>query len=80
MKIGYIGITFFILILLFVFFLFFKKKIRSPQKFSNLSLLGIALVVVSMLFNEGNRYIGYAIMSAGIVITVIAAIRAKKER
>ena len=79
MEIGYIGITFFVLLVLFIFFLFFKKKVKNPQKFSNLSLLGIALVVTSMFYNEGDHYIGYAMMGLGIIVTVIAALKAKKE-
>ena len=80
MEIGYIGITFFVLLLIFIFFLFFKKKVKNPQKFSNLSLLGIALVVTSMFYSESDHYIGYALMGAGIVVTVIAALKEKKEQ
>lgn len=80
MEIGYRGIAFFTLILIFIFSLSFKKKVKNPQKFSNLSVLGIAFVVISMFFSEGNRYIGYTMMGAGILVTLIAAIRAQKEQ
>jgi len=79
MEIGYIGITFFVLLLVFAFYLVFKKKARDQKEFSNLGLLGIALVVVSMFFNEISQPIGYVIMGSGVIVAVIGAFEEKKE-
>lgn len=72
-------IVFIVIVLLFVFFLVFRKKFPRNKRFSNLELLGLMLVIVSMFFSDTNRYLGYGIMGAGIIVAVYAAISESKR-
>ena len=72
-------IVFVVIVLLFIFFLIFRKKFPRNKRFTNIELLGLMLVIVSMFFSDANRYLGYGIMGAGIIIAVYAAIRESKR-
>ncbi len=73
-------IVFAVIILLLIFFFVFRKKYPRNKRFTNYELLGIMLVIVSMFFSDANRYLGYGIMGAGIIIAVYAAVRENRRK
>jgi hypothetical protein len=51
---------------------------RQYHKPSNLSILGMSLVVLGIIFGD-DRIIGYSFIGVGVVLSVIEAIRNRKQ-
>ena len=51
------------------------KQYRKP---SNLAILGMSLVVLGIIFGD-DRLIGYSFIGVGVILSVIDAIRNKKQ-
>ena len=51
------------------------KQYRKP---SNLAILGMSLVVLGIIFGD-DRLIGYSFIGVGVILSVIDAIRNRKQ-
>ena len=51
---------------------------RQYQQPSNLAILGMSLVVLGIIFGD-DRLIGYSFIGVGVILSVIDAIRNKKQ-
>jgi hypothetical protein len=51
------------------------KQYRKP---SNLAILGMSLVVLGIIFGD-DRLIGYSLIGVGVLLSVIDALRSRKQ-
>ena len=51
---------------------------RQYRKPSNLAILGVSLVVLGIIFGD-DRLIGYSFIGVGVLLSVIDAIRNRKQ-
>ncbi len=52
---------------------------RQYSKPSNLAILGLALVVLGIIFGD-TRAVGYSLMGAGVLLSIVDALRHRKKQ
>ena len=67
-----------IIALVVIAVLLLRGRGKQYKKPSNLAVLGISLVVLGITFGD-DRLIGYSFMGAGVLLSVIDAIRNRKQ-
>ena len=76
MEAMWIAISIIALVVIVVLLLIARgKEYRKP---SNLAILGLSLVVLGIIFGD-DRLIGYSFIGVGVLLSVIDAIRNRKQ-
>ncbi|MFC2010088.1 hypothetical protein ACFLUL_00715 [Chloroflexota bacterium] len=78
MEYLYIGITALIIIVLFLLFL--RNREKQPRKLSNLTTLGMTLVVLGIIFIDAGRLISYSFFGVAVLLSIIDIIRIHKNK
>jgi hypothetical protein len=73
----WIAIAVVALVLIVVFLLIGRGK--QYKKPSNLAVLGMSLVVLGIIFGD-SRIVGYSFIGVGVLLSVIDAIRNRKQQ
>ena len=76
MEAMWIAISIIALVVIVVFLLIARGK--EYHKPSNLAILGMSLVVLGIIFGD-DRLIGYSFIGVGVLLSVIDAIRHRKQ-
>ncbi len=71
-------ITISIIALVVIMVLLLVAKGKQYHKPSNLAILGISFVVLGIIFGD-DRIIGYSFIGVGVLLSVIDAIRNRKQ-
>lgn len=71
-----IGVAVLIVILLLVFVIRNDKK---PKKLSQLASVAFVFVILGIIF-PGDRFLGYGLMSLGVLLAIIDVVLGKKNR
>ena len=79
MELLWIAISIIALIVIVVLLLIARGKGTQYPKPSNLSILGMSLVVLGIIFGD-DRLIGYSFIGVGIILSVVDAIRSRKNK
>ncbi len=74
----WIAISIVALVLIMVLLLISRRKRNQIINPSNLLILAMSLVVLGIIFG-GERIVGYSFMGVGILLSVIDAIRNRKQ-
>ena len=74
----WIAISIIALVVIVVFLLISRRKGKQLLNPSNLLILGMSLVVLGIIFGD-ERIIGYSFIGVGIALSVIDAIRNRKQ-
>ena len=74
----YIAVSIIALIIIIGLLLFVRERGRKYSKPSNLAALGMALVVLGIIFGD-ERWLSYSLMGVGVVLSVIDAIRSRQK-
>jgi hypothetical protein len=74
----WIAISIIALVVIMVFLLISRRKRKQILNPSNLLILGMSLVVLGIIFGD-DRLIGYSLIGVGVLLSVIDAIRNRKQ-
>ena len=74
----WIAIAIIALVVIMVLLLISRRKGKQLLNPSNLLVLGMSLVVLGIIFGD-DRLIGYSFIGVGILLSVIDAIRNRKQ-
>jgi len=74
----WIAISIIALVVIMVFLLISRRKGKQLLNPSNLLILGMSFVVLGIIFGD-ERIIGYSFIGVGITLSVIDAIRNRKQ-
>jgi hypothetical protein len=74
----YIAISIIALIIIVGLLLFVRERGRKYSKPSNLAILGMALVVLGIIFSD-ERWLGYSFIGVGVVLSLIDAVRSRNK-
>ena len=74
----WIAISIAALIVIMVLLLISRRKRKQILNPSNLLVLGMSLVVLGIIFGD-DRLIGYSFIGVGVLLSVIDAIRNRKQ-
>jgi hypothetical protein len=74
----WIAISIIALVVIMVFLLISRRKEKQILNPSNLLILGMSLVVLGIIFGD-DRLIGYSFIGVGVLLSVIDAIRNRKQ-
>ena len=74
----WIAISIIALVVIMVLLLISRRKRNKILNPSNLLILGISLVVLGIIFGD-DRLIGYSLIGVGVLLSVIDAIRNRKQ-
>ena len=74
----WIAVSIIALVVIMVFLLISRRKGKQLLNPSNLLILGMSLVVLGIIFGD-ERIIGYSFIGVGIALSVIDAIRNRKQ-
>ncbi|HAF62548.1 MAG TPA: hypothetical protein DCK95_09505 [Anaerolineaceae bacterium] len=74
-----IGIAIVALALIAVIFIFKWGKGKRAQKPSKWAFLGMVFVIASIFFSDINRFWGYGLMGAGVILSVIDLVRTERQ-
>ena len=74
----WIAISIVALVLIMVLLLISRRKRNQIINPSNLLILAMSLVVLGIIFG-GERIVGYSFMGVGILLSVIDAVRNRKQ-
>jgi hypothetical protein len=74
----WIAISIIALVVIMVFLLISRRKEKQILNPSNLLILGMSLVVLGIIFGD-DRIIGYSFIGVGVLLSVIDAIRNRKQ-
>ena len=80
MELFYIGISIAALISIVVLLCILREKGKQVRKPSNLAMLGMTLVVLGIIFGNGDRLIGYSFIGVGVLLSIIDIIRNLKNK
>jgi hypothetical protein len=72
-------ITISIIALIIILLLLLIARRKQYPKPSNLSMLGMSLVVLGIIFGD-ERLIGYSFMGVGILLSVVDALRNRRKQ
>jgi hypothetical protein len=72
-------ITISIIALIIILLLLLIARRKQYPKPSNLSMFGMSLVVLGIIFGD-DRLIGYSFMGVGILLSVVDALRNRKKQ
>ena len=75
----WIAISIVALVVIMVLLLISRRKRKQILNPSNLLILAMSLVVLGIIFG-GERIVGYSFMGVGILLSVIDAIRNRKQQ
>jgi len=75
----WIAISIIALVVIMVLLLISRRKRKQILNPSNLLILAMSLVVLGIIFG-GERIVGYSFMGVGILLSVIDAIRNRKQQ
>ena len=78
MEAMWIAISIIALVVIVVLLLIARRKGKQLLKPSNLLILGMSLVVLGIIFGD-DRLIGYSFIGVGVLLSVIDAIRNRKQ-
>jgi len=74
----WIAISIIALVVIMVILLISRRKGKQLLNPSNLLILGMSLVVLGIIFGD-ERLIGYSFIGVGVLLSVIDAIRNRKQ-
>jgi len=74
----WIAISIIALVVIMVLLLISRRKGKQLLNPSNLLVLGMSLVVLGIIFGD-DRLIGYSFIGVGVLLSVIDAIRNRKQ-
>ena len=74
----WIAISIIALVVIMVLLLISRRKGKQLLNPSNLLILGMSLVVLGIIFGD-DRLIGYSFIGVGVLLSVIDAIRNRKQ-
>jgi hypothetical protein len=74
----WIAISIIALVVIVVLLLISRRKRKQILNPSNLLVLGMSLVVLGIIFGD-DRLIGYSFIGVGVLLSVIDAIRNRKQ-
>jgi hypothetical protein len=74
----WIAISIIALVVIMVLLLISRRKRNQLLNPSNLLILGMSLVVLGIIFGD-SRAIGYSLIGVGVLLSVIDAIRNRKQ-
>jgi len=74
----WIAISIIALVVIMVFLLISRRKGKQLLNPSNLLILGMSFVVLGIIFGD-ERIIGYSFIGVGVLLSVIDAIRNRKQ-
>jgi len=74
----WIAISIIALVVIMVLLLISRRKGKQLLNPSNLLILGMSFVVLGIIFGD-DRLIGYSFIGVGVLLTVIDAIRNRKQ-
>jgi hypothetical protein len=74
----WIAISIIALVVIMVLLLISRRKGKQILNPSNLLILGMSLVVLGIIFGD-DRIIGYSFIGVGVLLSVIDAIRNRKQ-
>ena len=80
MEYLYIGIGITALIIIVVMLLIQKKKGSELRKPSNLATLGMALVVLGIIFIDAGRLVSYSFFGVAVFLSVIDIIKIHQNK
>ena len=75
----WIAISIIALVVIMLLLLISRRKRKQILNPSNLLILAMSLVVLGIIFG-GERLIGYSFMGVGILLSVIDAVRNRKQQ
>ena len=75
----WIAISIIALVVIMVLLLISRRKRKQILNPSNLLILAMSLVVLGIIFG-GERIVGYSFMGVGILLSVIDAIRNRRQQ
>ena len=78
MEAMWIAISIIALVVIVVLLLISRRKGKQLLNPSNLLILGISCVVLGIIFGD-DRLIGYSFIGVGVLLSVIDAIRNRKQ-
>jgi len=79
MKNIYIVVSIVVLGLIAIFSLVSRAKGKQPRRISKLAALGMYMVILGILFGNGELWIGYSFMGVGVILAVIDLVRNLKN-
>ena len=76
---GTLWIVISVVALIVIVALFIMARGNQGTKPSNLSIIGMSLVVLGIIFGD-DRLIGYSFIGVGVLVSVIDAVRNRKKQ
>lgn len=75
----YVLISIVTLVIIAIFALVTRQKAKQPRRISKLATLGMYMVILGILFGNGELWIGYSFMGLGVILAIIDLIRNLKN-
>ena len=79
MEIAYIAIAIAAYILILVFLYIARVKGKQPSKPSKLRTISLSLVVVGLIFGNGDSWFGYSLMGTGVILALVDLVRSMQK-
>ena len=79
MEIAYIAIAIAAYILILVFLYIARVKGKQPSKPSKLTTVSLSLVVVGLIFGNGDSWFGYSLMGTGVIFALVDLVRSMQK-
>ena len=76
----YIAIAIVVLALAVVFIIRTMRKKKKQQQTPKLTMLGMTLIVLGIIFGVSDRFIGYSFIGVGVLLAVIDAIKNREKK
>ena len=71
MELAYIFISIGVFALILLLLYIARRKGKQGEKASTLGNIAMVLVILGLVFGNGSRWSGYALLGAGIIIAII---------
>ena len=75
MELAYIAIAIAAYVLILVLLYIARVKGKQPSKPSKLATISLSLVVVGLIFGNGDSWFGYSLMGAGVILALVVLAR-----
>lgn len=75
----YILISIVTLAIIAIFALVTRQKEKQPRRISKLAALGMYMVMLGIIFGNGEVWIGYSFMGVGVILAIIDLVRNLKN-
>ena len=79
MEIAYIAIAIATYALILVFLYIARVKGKQPSKPSKLATISLSLVVIGLIFGNGDSWFGYSLMGAGVILALVDLARSLQK-